>query len=133
MGDGRDPLRTPVSPKTVAPGSGWIVESEGPLDRPGAHAARWLLMRSGPSRVVVHHWYEATEGVSDESTRGLLALDSSPWRREQDVVAVRLVMGVKGNTPGAVEDARERLEAFEAAVRPALEDVRAAARWNQSS
>jgi len=133
LGDRSDLLRSPVSPKTVPPGSGWIVESEGPLERPGSHAARWRLMRSGPRRVVVHHWYEATEGVAEESLRALLALDRSPWRNPSDVIVVRLVMGVSGNTMGALDDARERLEAFERALRPSLDMVREAARGNRSS
>jgi len=133
VGDGRDPLRSPVSPKTVAPGSGWIVESEGPLDRPGTHDARWRLMRSGSRRVVVHHWYEATQGSADESLRALLALGRTPWRGSSDVIVVRLVMGVSGTTLRSLGDARERLEVFERALGPALEEVRAAARGKQRS
>lgn len=127
VGDIAQRYRSPVSPKTVPPGSGWIVEQEGPLARDGALDARWFVMRSGTRRVLVRHWYEGSAGLADETARALLAVDSSPWHRPSDPLALRIATDVAGVRPDALEQARERLDRFELAVSAALDDVRAAA------
>jgi len=120
--------RTPLSPKTVAPGSGWLVERSGPLEGPGvpagARAARWYVMRSGTRRVLVHHWYEGAQGALVEGARSLLALDGSPWRRRRDILALRLTTDVGGVGARRLDRARERLARFEQAIAPDLERLR---------
>lgn len=124
VGDLGQRFRSPISPKTVAPGSGWIVEEQGPLERAGAGSARWAILRSGTHRVLVHHWYEGTEGLGDEIVRGLTALDATPWHRGRDVLAVRLATEISGATRGAIDAARARMAAFEQDLAPELVRIR---------
>jgi hypothetical protein len=124
VGDIDQRYRSPISPKTIPPGSGWIVEQEGKLDRPQAHTPRWSVMRSGTHRVLVHHWYEGTSGMADELVRGLFALDSSPWHRVADVAVFRVSTRIVGATEGALDGARARLRQFEQELEPALGPLR---------
>jgi exosortase len=125
VGDLAQRFRSPISPKTIPPGSGWILERRGALEREGARAPTWSVMRSGTRRVLVHHWYEGTGGRLDEIVRGLAALDASPWRRPRDVLVVRISTDIVGATSGALDAARRRLEEFEQALEPELDRVRA--------
>lgn len=133
VGDGEDLERTPMSPKTVPPGSGWLVEERGPLAREGVYRPQWLVVRSGSRRMLVHHWYEGTRGLLDESLRGLLALDRSPWRRSANIVALRLATDVRGASRTALGAAAKRLERLERAARPALDQLQPAASRKPSS
>jgi len=116
--------RSPISPKTAPPGSGWILEAQGDLDRSTALQPTWRVMRTGVRRVLVHHWYEGSAGMGDELFRALLALDASPWHRERDVLVVRLSTDIVGATAGALEAARTRLSSFQADLEPELERIR---------
>ena len=133
VGDSEDLERTPMSPKTVPPGSGWLVEEEGPLAREGAYQPQWLVLRSGSRRMLVHHWYEGTRGLLDESLRGLVALDRSPWGRSADIVSLRFATDVRGASRTALDVAAERLDRLERAARPALDQLQGAARGKRSS
>jgi exosortase len=124
VGDVDQRYRSPISPKTRPPGSGWVIEAEGVLDRPGALEPSWSVMRSGTRRVLVHHWYEGSRGLGDEVLRGLTALDASPWHRESDVLVVRLTTEVVGVTAGALDRARARLGSFAADLEPELDQLR---------
>ncbi len=124
VGDIDQRYRSPISPKTVPPGSGWILEARGELDRASALNPSWSVMRAGTRRVLIHHWYEGSAGLGNELIRALGALDASPWHRERDVLAVRLSTEIIGATAGALEAARARLSSFEGDLDPALEQVR---------
>lgn len=128
VGDLDQRYRSPLSPKTASPGSGWLVEDSGELDREGSLGASWRLMRAGTRRVLSRHWYEGTEGLGSEVTRGLFALDSSPWHRPSDVIVVRLTTRVVGATADAVEKARARLDQMEASLGEVLGSIRGKAR-----
>ncbi|MEE2662584.1 MAG: exosortase/archaeosortase family protein [Myxococcota bacterium] len=124
MGDIDQRYRSPISPKTTPPGSGWIREAQGELDRSPAMQPSWSVMRTGARRVLVHHWYEGSAGLGDELIRALVALDASPWHRESDVLVVRLSTDVVGVTAGALDAARARLSSFQADLEPELERIR---------
>ena len=124
VGDVEQRYRSPISPKTLPPGSGWIVEERGELGRDGALEPTWTVMRAGTRRVLVHHWYEGTRGRADEIWRGLTSLDASPWHRASDAMAVRITTEIRGATAGALERARARLAAFEAILEPELDLIR---------
>ena len=126
-GDLEQRYRSPISPKTVPPGSGWILEQRGVLEQPGApgaHGPSWSVMRSGHRRVLIHHWYEGTQGLPDEIARALFAIDASPWHRDQDVLVVRLSTDIVGATEGALEAARATLRRVEGELAPALDRIR---------
>ena len=124
VGDLDQRYRSPISPKTVPPGSGWIVEQRGDLEREASFGGSWQVMRLGNLRVLTRHWYEGTEGMGSEIFRGLLAFDSSPWHRPSDVMVVRLTTEVVGATSGALENAQARLDRFETALDADLSAVR---------
>lgn len=128
VGDINQRYRSPISPKTLPPGSGWIAEERGPLEREGSYGASWQVMRLGNVRVLTRHWYEGTEGMADEIFRGLLALDSSPWHRPSDVVVIRLTTAVVGSSAAALGNARERLDRFELSMAANLSELRGKAR-----
>jgi exosortase len=128
VGDLDQRYRSPISPKTVPPGSGWIVEQRGELERDASFGASWQVMRLGNLRVLIRHWYEGTEGMGSEILRGLLALDSSPWHRHSDVMVVRLTTEVVGATAGALDQAEARLDRFESALDADLNAIRVKAR-----
>ena len=120
--------RSPISPKTLPPGSGWIAEARGELEREGSYGASWQMMRLGNLRVLTRHWYEGTEGMSDEIFRGLLSLDTSPWHRHSDVLVIRLTTEIVGSTDAALEKAGERLDRFELSMAASLDQLREKAR-----
>jgi len=128
VGDLDQRYRSPLSPKTASPGSGWLVEDSGDLEREGTIGGSWRLMRAGTRRVLLRHWYEGTEGLGSEVARGLFALDSSPWHRPSDVIVVRLATRVVGATEGAVEEAQGRLDQIEGSLGEALDSIRWKAR-----
>jgi exosortase len=122
IGSRSDRQRSALSPKTGLPGSGWIVEHEGSaiLD-PDGREVRARLLRSGSRRYLVYHWYEGALGWPVEVLRSLLALDRSPWRRPQEIVAIQLAAPVLGPVPSGRLDAEKRLLSFYQQLRPLLD------------
>lgn len=122
IGSRLDRHRSALSPKTGFPGSGWIVEHEGTtiLD-PDGRQVRARLLRSGSRRYLVYHWYEGALGWPVELLRSLLALDRSPWRRTQEIVAIQLGAPVLGPVPRGKADAEARLLSFYHQLRPLLD------------
>jgi EpsI family protein len=113
--------RAPFSPKTLRPGSGWVVEeaSRAELTASGREVDSRLL-RSGSRRLLVYHWTAGDGGLADESIRNLLALDSSPMRREGHGVVIRLATEVGGDSGGGRRRAEVRINRFAEAVWGAL-------------
>jgi hypothetical protein len=114
--------RSARSPKTALPGSGWIVEGErirslGPDDR----AVRQLVLRSGTQAMLVYHWYEGDAGLAMETIRSLLALDSSPLRRLDDILAVRIATPIEGPVATGLEPAGARLDEAYATLREVID------------
>jgi len=114
-------FRSPFSPKTAYPGSGWWVEAESEerLGEDGPEVVERIL-RKGAKRLLVYHWYEGTRGRVDEVVRAMLALDSSPFRRDEEGVVVRMSTPIAGGTEASVEDAAARLEDLYARLRTRL-------------
>jgi hypothetical protein len=113
--------RSPLSPKTELPGSGWVIEQETRVQlEAGGPVAHARVMRSGSRRWLVHHWYEGNGSLAEEVLRAWLALDRSPWRRSREIVAVRVGIPLSG----AVESSRPAAEAeflsFYRMLRPLL-------------
>ena len=127
VGDHGQRFRSPFSPKTAYPGSGWRIEREGTrrLKSRDGPEATWRLLRSGTRRVVVLHWYEGTEGMADEELRSLLALDRSPRVRSLPGVVVRMGTTVEGADMEEVEEALRRLDRFYAEFEENLSALRA--------
>jgi len=118
--------RTLISPKTIRPGSGWIIEerAELPPRSEGARASRSYVMRSGTRRVLVRHWYEGTQGLTSETLRSLLAIDASPWHRDSNTMVIRLTTDVRGIGPVALQSAGKLMDRFERDLERDLELLR---------
>jgi EpsI family protein len=116
--------RTALSPKTAVPGSGWRLEVEGETAlAPDGRVVRSLLYRSETQRLLVYHWYEGSLGLIAEAVRGLAALDSSPLRRSEEIVAVRIATGVDAPVAAGLGPAADRLASFYAELRRVLDRV----------
>jgi EpsI family protein len=113
VGERGQRLRSPVSPKTALPGSGWIVEQTRAVAlEPGGLEVESQVVRSRSSRRLVYHWQVGTESLGSEALRSLLALDASPWRRPGEVLVVRISTAVEGPDAAARQEAAERLLRF---------------------
>jgi exosortase len=124
VGDRAVRERSPLSPKTALPGSGWIVEDEFPVTlEPGGRRARARVLRSGSSRVLVYHWTEGAASWPLEVLRALLALDRSAFRRPGDIVVVRIGTSLLGSVPEGKAQAEERLVSFYHLLRPLLDGL----------
>ena len=121
----RDRLRSYFTPKIAYPGSGWRVESEERVELVGGRRATLRLLRKGPRRLLVAHWFERSTGLAGESLRALLGLDLVGEVRQPLPVAVRLTTEVEKGRRGefSLEAARSRLEAFLSDLDPALQDL----------
>jgi EpsI family protein len=117
--------RSALSPKTAIPGSGWILEAE---DRvvlpPDGREVRSLLFRSETQRLLVYHWYEGSSGIVAETARTLAALDASPLRRAEEILAVRIATDVDAPVATGLPPAAERLAAFYPALRRVVDTLR---------
>jgi EpsI family protein len=108
--DRLDRSRSLLSPKNALPGAGWQVEERASIQlTPGGLRAESVSARSGPSRILSHHWYEGTDRLVLEILRAWLATDQSPLRRPGGAWTVRL------STDAA--PTREEKEAAEARLR----------------
>jgi EpsI family protein len=113
LGDRDQRPRSPFSPKTALPGSGWIVEETGTARlEPGELEVDARLVRSRASRRLIFHWYAGTDGLGNETLRTLLAIDSSPLRRPGEAVVVRVSTEVAGPGPAERREAEQRLRQF---------------------
>lgn len=121
VGNRYDRTRSPLSPKTGLPGSGWVTERES-RERLGADGpeATVRVMRSGSRRWLVYHWYEGAESLPVESLRVLLGLDRSRLRSRQEIVAVRVEVPLWGPLETAAPAGREVFLRFYDLLRPLL-------------
>jgi EpsI family protein len=121
--------RTALSPKTAVPGSGWTLEAESEVVlAPDGRTVRSLLYRSDTQRLLVYHWYEGSLGLVTETARALAALDSSPLRRSEEIVAVRMATGVDAPVASGLGPAADRLASFYVELRWVLDRVQQPAR-----
>ncbi len=119
--DHRDGLRASLSPKTLYPGSGWVVDEAGTRElEPLGREVEYRLLRSGRTRMLVYHWREGSLGVLGESLRAFLALDRSPVRRDRLGLVVRLSTELAGPGASGQAEAERILGAFSEAIAPAL-------------
>ena len=107
------------SPKTLVPGSGWIVE-ERDRRRIGGRDVDVRVVRRGTRRLLAFHWREATPGLAAETLRTVAALDASPWRREEAPVVVRLTTPIAARS-GSRRAAEAHLTEFVEHIDPYLE------------
>ncbi len=124
VGDRSQRLRSPLSPKNLYPGSGWSVEENGGsgLDSgdSGRGAASSRVVHSTTSRQLVYHLQVGSGSLGAEVVRSLLALDSSPLRRESEGVVVRISTPVDGPADNDLQAAEDRLLRFYRDLRPEL-------------
>jgi EpsI family protein len=121
VGDRSNRMRSPFTPKTHFPGSGWSVEERGTVElEAGRPTVEWRVVQSTTSRRLVYHWREASGALGDEVIRNLLALDSSPLRRPGEGVVVRMSTPVAGPGPEDRRIAEGRLLRFYRDFRPEL-------------
>jgi EpsI family protein len=115
--DHRDRLRNGWSPKTIFPGSGWIVEEAGtqPLAAIGRDVD-YRVLRSGTRRILVYHWRTEMQGLAGEVFRSLVALDQSPLRRSRHAVVVRVTTELGAPSIRNRQAAEKRLEDFSEAI-----------------
>jgi exosortase len=121
--------RSALSPKTAIPGSGWILEAEDPVVLPpDGREVRSLLFRSETQRLLVYHWYEGSLGLMAETVRALLAVDASPLRRAEEILAVRIATDVDSPVAAGRPPAAERLASFYPALRGLIDALQRDAR-----
>ena len=114
--------RSPISPKTALPGSGWILESEqARVLAPDGRRVRQLLFRSDTHTLLAYHWYEGSMGLAAEALRVLAALDAGSFRRPGEIIAVRITTDVEGPIASGLAPAASRLDAFYAELRSVLD------------
>jgi hypothetical protein len=91
---------------------------------PGSQPVRARLLRS-PSgqRVLSYHWTQGALSWPVEAVRALLALDRSPFRRSEEIRAVRIVAGVDGPLPVGKVKAQQKLVSFYRLLRPLLDGL----------
>lgn len=125
VGERSSRQRSPFSPTTGVPGSGWLVEELGrrTLGDDGPEA-RLRLASAGTRRVVLLYWYEGTRGLVDETLRSALALDASPLRREGAGVVVRIATPAPGGE-ASLGKAEDRLMRFLESLRGELATLNA--------
>jgi exosortase len=119
-------LATPsplLSSKLAYPGPDWDIVRKGrerlwSLDR----VADLAIATRGPGseHAVVYAWRPRDEGLWRESWRSLLALESSPLRREGRRAAVRLVAYAPHDGQLVLDQAKQRLDRFIVAFREEL-------------
>jgi EpsI family protein len=124
LGDRSERRRSHISPKTMLPGSGWIIDERGRRQLEEGQWVDWLLIRSGTRRTLVFHWYENTGSLGHELLRSLSGLDTSPWRRPRDAAIVRASTPLSGAPDLALPEAEARLERFLAGIRKELVNLR---------
>jgi hypothetical protein len=116
--------RSALSPKTAIPGSGWILEADDTVVLPpDGREVRSLLFRSETQRLLVYHWYEGSLGLVVEIARSLGAVDASPLRRAEEILAVRMATDVEAPVAKGLPPAAARLAAFYVEVREVLDRV----------
>ena len=114
--------RSPLSPKTALPGSGWILESEQTrVLAPDGREVRLLLFRSGTQTLLAYHWYEGSSGLVAETLRTLSALDASPLRRSGEIIALRITTDVDGPVASGLPPAVDRLDSFYVELRAVID------------
>jgi len=110
-----DPRRSLISPKLAVPNSGWSVVSA-PATSTGAET--FVVERVGERRLVALSYLEA-DSLAREASYALLALDRSPLRRGERLVALQLSTPL-GSGPGAAADAERLLHEFRRLLKPSL-------------
>jgi exosortase len=112
-----------LSSKLALPGPEWDLVSH-------SRERLWLLGRdieltvasqgSGGEHAVVYAWRPRDRGLWREAWRSLLALESSPFRREMPRAAVRLVTYAPHDGQLVLDRAKQRLDRFVTAFREEL-------------
>lgn len=115
-------FRSPFSPKSALPGSGWLTEHSDRVELADGVVADAKVLRKGTDRLLVYHWYEETEGLLDESVRTMLALDTSPLRRPREAVLVRMSTPLPSYGDVDLMRGERRLRRFHEVMRPGLDD-----------
>jgi exosortase len=127
VGNRYDRARSPLSPKTGFPGSGWVTEHESLQQlEPDGPVAKVRVMRSGSQRWLVYHWYESADSLPVESFRALLGLDRSRLRSRQEILAVRVEVPLAGPLKRAEPAGRKVFLRFYDQLRPLLSELTAA-------
>lgn len=115
---------SPISRQNAVPGSGWMLRdsTDGSLALDGrAVETRWV--EKGKQRQILHHWDGGDRGLSGEVMRSLLALDRSPWRRDENLYVARISTPVVGRGEQAEQAAADRLDRAYEALAPVFETL----------
>jgi len=115
-----DPRRSLLSPKLPLIGPGWWVEAEVPGD--AASGVRRHVIRGVTGRRLVETHYLQAGSPFQEALYALFALDRSPLRRPDRLVAVRISTPMDPHEASFSQAAR-RLEDFRAAMSGPLAQV----------
>jgi exosortase len=111
-------------------GSGWDTEDQGVVElAPEGITANWQIVKSLTRRYLVVSWHEHAGGLWEESARSLLGVGRSPLRRAGEAMTIRISTPLTSRSAEDHTQARERLEAFAARLRPILEDLDEVLRW----
>jgi len=114
--------RSPLSPKTALPGSGWILEQEKTrVLEPDGREVREILVRSDTHVLLAYHWYVGSSGLVAEALRSFSAVDASPFRRPGEIIAVRITTEVEGPVASGLGPALDRLDAFYAELQEVIQ------------
>jgi exosortase len=108
MDDGLAGSNRALSPKTIAPGSGWELT---PSRTQGLPDSDWYLARSLEGPRLIYHKNYNMESFAKEFWRSLLGLGRGPFRRPERPTVLR-VSTIVERTPNGLREAKERLDAF---------------------
>jgi len=119
LGERANRGHSPLTPKTAVPGSGWLLEEEGTTRlEPDGQLVRTRVLRSGTRRVLSFDWREGTQGWWSELLRSALALDRSPWRLRQEILALRVEAPLALDRAGAEAEIRSLVGQLRPLLRP---------------
>jgi len=109
-----------LSPRLPWPASGYeaVDEKAEPLVE-GTEGVRRVLFRRGASSILSYSWYEPVPGLLVELIRHALALDRSPFARDEEIVAIRLASRVRNE--GEVVEAEARMRRVYDRIRPVVD------------
>ena len=115
-----------LSSKLAWPGPDWVMLRREPVTLyPLQREGRLAIAARPPSdlHAVVYTWHPGDLGLWRESLRSLLALDASPFRRERERRAVRILAFAPHAGPIVLDRAKQRLDRFVTLFREELADL----------
>ena len=112
---------TVLSPRLAWHQSGWVLVEDERVDLDDdARGVRRVLLERGGKRVITYSWYLRAGSLAEEWWRQALALDRSPFEREEHILAVRFSAPIPRGEAG-LREAEDRIRRAWKRLAPELE------------